>query len=128
MKWLAKIFDNTDKELARLRKYTTDANADIEELLENQRQCTTDIRSDTLEALSGTDWQPALAGEMASVAAESRKLASHAAELRAVVEKGEQTSRDLSVLLADSKQLATMNAERLQRPPMRAPRARAGDR
>jgi preprotein translocase subunit SecA len=118
MKWLAKVFDNTDKELARLRKYITDANADVEELLENQRQCIADIRSDTLEALSGADWQPAMAGEMSSVAAESRRLASHAAELRAVVEKGEQTSRDLSVLLADSKQLATMNAERLQRPPM----------
>ena len=118
MKWLAKVFDNTDKELARLRKYVTDANADIEELLETQRQCITDLRSDVLKELTGKEWQPTLASEMASVAAQSRTLASHAAELRAVIEKGEQTSRVLSVLLANSKQLAAMKADRLQRPPM----------
>ena len=55
MKWLAKVFDNTDKEIARLRKFVMDANADTVELLENQRECIADIRADVLDQLSGVD-------------------------------------------------------------------------
>src|SRR3954467_12363812 len=117
MKWLSKVFDNTDKELSRLRRYVAQANEETTELLEDERQCSADIRADVLKELSGKEWQSALSREMASVAATSRDLASHAAELRTVIEKGEQTSRELSVLLADSKQLAAMNSERMQRPP-----------
>ncbi len=119
MKWLQKMFDTTDKELDRLRRIVAEANSETEELLETERDYVAAIRDEALEVMakSGAEWQSTLRGEITSVAAEARKLAGQAEALRAVVEKGEQTSRDLSVLLADSKQLATMNAERLQRPP-----------
>jgi hypothetical protein len=51
------------------------------------------------------------------VASEARRLAGQADTLRSVIEQGEQTSRELSVLLADSRQLSAMNAEKTQRPP-----------
>ena len=47
----------------------------------------------------------------------AREIAQKAEALRAIIMKGEQTSRDLSVLLANSKQLSAMTAERLQRLP-----------
>ncbi len=93
------------------------ANTEIESLLESQREWTDTLRGEVLDELSGSDWESIHAEQMALAASEARRLVGQADMLRTVIEKGEQTSRDLSVLLADSKQLATMNAEKLQRPP-----------
>ena len=119
VKWLGKVFDTTDKELNRLRRIVADANEEIVRLLDHQREHVASIREDILAELrsEGADWQPLLAGEVTATASEARRLAGRADALRAVIEQGEQTSRELSVLLADAKQLATMNAEKLQRPP-----------
>ncbi|HET9495778.1 MAG TPA: hypothetical protein VFR15_16255, partial [Chloroflexia bacterium] len=117
MKWLQKVFDPTDKELARLRRIVDAANEEIVSLLDTQRERIERIRQGTLAEISGRDWQSAMASEMASVAANARSLASQAESLRRTIEVGEQTSRELSVLLADSRQLSTMNAERMQRTP-----------
>jgi preprotein translocase subunit SecA len=120
MKWLTKIFDTTDKEIDRLRRIVAQANSEAEELLDEQRECAAMIREEVLAALtkSGADWQPALRGEIASMATQARRLAGEAETLRGIIEQGEQTSRDLSVLLADAKQLGSMNAERSQRSPV----------
>src|SRR3954447_12474775 len=119
MKWLQKMFDNTDKEIDRLRRIVAQANSEAEELLETERSCAAIMRDDALAEMKkhNADWQATLKSEMASVTSQARKLVGDAETLRAVIEQGEQTSRELSVLLADSKQLATMNAERTQRGP-----------
>jgi preprotein translocase subunit SecA len=121
MKWFSNLFDNTDKEIGRLRRIVAQANVEVEKLLEEQRERVAGIRADAGEALSGAGageaWQSVQAQQVSLVAAEARRLAGEADTLRAVIEKGEQTSRDLSVLLADSKQLSAMNAEKTQRPP-----------
>ena len=117
IKWLSNIFNDTDKEVGRLRRVVAQANTEIESLLESQREWTDTLRSEVLDELSGSDWEGIHAEQMALAASEARRLVGEADTLRTVIEKGEQTSRDLSVLLADSKQLATMNAEKLQRPP-----------
>src|SRR5436190_21120158 len=119
VKWLTGLFDTTDKELNRLRRIVAQANDQIVILLEAQREWGATLREQVFAELrdAGADWQRIQAGEMSIVAAEARRLAGQAESLRAVIEKGEQTSRDLSVLLADSKQLSAMNADKLQRPP-----------
>ncbi|MEO5951942.1 MAG: hypothetical protein ABIQ44_05665, partial [Chloroflexia bacterium] len=119
MKWLQKMFDNTDKEIDRLRRMVAQANSEAEELLETERNCAAIMRDDALAEMKrhNADWQTTLKSEMASVTSQARKLVGDAETLRAVIEQGEQTSRELSVLLADSKQLASMNAERTQRGP-----------
>ena len=118
VKWLANIFDSTDKEIGRLRRIVIQANDEIVAVLEQQRECVGALRDEVFETLrdAGVQWQSAQAGEMASVAAEARRLAGQADTLRSVIERGEQTSRDLSVLLADSKQLSAMNTDKMQRP------------
>src|SRR5437868_10675800 len=108
VKWLANIFDTTDKELGRLRRIAGEANEEIVRVLEMQRENVAAVRDEVFDVLSeaGADWQAIQATEMANVAAEARRLAGEEADtLRAVIERGEQTSRVLSVLLADSKQL-----------------------
>src|SRR5437868_9153463 len=118
VKWLSGLFDTTDKEINRVRQIAAQANDEIEALLQTQRESIASLHQRIFAELSdagGVDWQHIQAGEMSSVAAEARRLAGQAESLRAVIEKGEQTSRDLSVLLADSKQLAAMNADKLQR-------------
>ncbi|HYP39803.1 MAG TPA: hypothetical protein VEX13_05530, partial [Chloroflexia bacterium] len=121
MKWFSNLFDSTDKEIGRLRRIVAQANAKVEELLEEQSERVAGIRADAGEALSvagaGEAWQRVQAQQVAIVTAEVRRLVGEADILRAVIEQGEQTSRDLSVLLADSKQLSAMNAEKTQRPP-----------
>src|SRR5207302_4536242 len=119
VKWLANLFDTTDKELGRLRRIVAEANEEIERLLESQRESVAAIRESAFGELRGAkaDWQTIAAREMSGVASEARRLAGGADTLRAIIEKGEQTSRDLSVLLADSRQLSAMNADKLQRPP-----------
>src|SRR5438067_2008677 len=119
VKWLSGLFDSTDKEHNRLRRIVAEANEEIVALLESERDNVAAIREQVFERLSGkgANWREIQAREMASVATEARRLAGQADTLRAVIEQGEQTSRELSVLLADSKQLAAMNAEKSQRPP-----------
>jgi preprotein translocase subunit SecA len=121
IKFLSRLFDTTDKELNRLRRTVAEVNTQIEQLLEQEREYAARIREQVLAELSasapGEGWQGVLGSEMARVAEDLRRLARGADDLRSIIEKGEQTSRDLSVLLADSKQLATMSAERTQRPP-----------
>ncbi len=120
IKFLSKLFDTTDKELNRLRRTVDEVNVQIEHLLEQEREYAARIREQALAGLSSTQgdgWQGLLSAEIARVTEDLRRLTSGVDELRAIIEKGERTSRDLSVLLADSKQLATMSAERTQRPP-----------
>src|ERR1044072_609821 len=119
VKWISGLFDSTDKELGRLRRIVAGANEEILRLLETPREAVGESREETcgLLAASRTNWQEIQAGQMAAVMADVQRLVGEADALRAVIEKGEQTSRDVSVLLADSKQLAAMNAERLQRSP-----------
>src|SRR5688500_1710557 len=117
IKRLFNIFNDTDKEVGRLRRVVAETNVEIERLLESQREWTDTLRADVLGEVSGTDWGAIHAEQMAVAASEARRLVGQADMLRTVIEKGEQTSRDLSVLLADAKQLATMNAEKTQRPP-----------
>lgn len=117
VKWISNFFDSTDKEIGRLRRIVARANDEIVILLENQRESVARIREDVFRQLSGADWQQVQAQEMKSVASEARRLVLEADALRAVIEEGEQTSRDLSVLLADSKQLSAMNDDKTQRPP-----------
>ena len=117
IKWLSNIFNDTDKEVGRLRRIVAQANTEIEKLLEEQREWTDTLRGQVLDALGSCDWQGVYAEQVAIATTEAGRLMGEADTLRTVIEKGEQTSRDLSVLLADSKQLATMNAEKTQRPP-----------
>src|SRR5438477_5315738 len=119
VKWISNFFDSTDKEISRLRKIADRANEEIVQLLETQRESVGRIRDEAYGLLekSGAPWQDVQGREMASVASDARRLATQVDTLRAVIEKGEATSRDLSVLLADSKQLSAMNAEKTQRPP-----------
>jgi preprotein translocase subunit SecA len=117
VKWLSGIFDSTDKEVSRLRRIVAEANEEIERLLEKFRESAAATRERVLELGIAGQMQQIQAAEMVSVASEVRRLATQADALRAVIEQGEQTSRELSVLLADSKQLAAMNAEKTQRPP-----------
>jgi preprotein translocase subunit SecA len=120
IKFLSKLFDTTDKELNRLRRTVDEVNVQIEHLLEQEREYAARIREQALAGLSSTQgdgWQGLLGAEIVRVTEDLRRLTSGVDELRAIIEKGERTSRDLSVLLADSKQLATMSAERTQRPP-----------
>src|SRR5690242_4848442 len=102
VKWLSSIFDTTDKEIGRLRRIVDQANEEIEQLLETQRGSVSRLSDAVFEQLraAGADWQSLQAAEMRSVASEARRLATQADTLRSVIEKGEQTSRDLSVLLA----------------------------
>jgi preprotein translocase subunit SecA len=121
IKWLSGLFDNTDKEMNRLRRIVAQANTHIEELLESQREQAASVRAEAFrllkEAGDEAEWQRIESGEVASVTSEANRLIGEADNLRAIIETGEQTSRVLSVLLADSKQLQAMNAEKLQRPP-----------
>ncbi len=119
IKLFSNLFDTTDKEINRLRRIVAQANGEAEALLEIQRESTASLREQIFAELhdAGADWQQLQADEMSGVAVEARRLIGQTESLRAVIEKGEQTSRDLSVLLADSKQLSAMNADRLQRPP-----------
>src|SRR5437868_14530167 len=112
VKWLSGLFDTTDKEIARLRRVADQANDEIVMLLETQRESCASLRERVFAELGSAkaDWQSEQADQMSSVAAEARRLAGQAETLRMVIERGEQTSRDLSVLLADSKQLSAMNA------------------
>ncbi|MFL5733100.1 MAG: hypothetical protein ACJ78Q_07835, partial [Chloroflexia bacterium] len=117
VKWLSGLFDTTDKEIGRLKRIAGQVNEEIVALLESERDFSASIRGEVFEHLPGAGWQQIQAREMQAVAADARRLAGQADTLRAVIERGEQISRTLSVLLADSKQLSTMNAEKLQRPP-----------
>jgi preprotein translocase subunit SecA len=121
IKWLSGLFDNTDKEMNRLRRIVAEANTHIEALLETQREQAASVRSEAFrllgEAGADAEWGRIQSGEIASVTAEANRLVGEADALRDTIETGEQTSRVLSVLLADSKQLQAMNAEKLQRPP-----------
>src|SRR3954452_7314340 len=117
VKWLSGLFDTTDKEIGRLKRIAGQVNEEIVALLESERDFSASIRGEVFEHLPGAGWQQIQAREMQAVAADARRLAGQADTLRAVIERGEQISRPLSVLLAASKQLSTMNAEKLQRPP-----------
>jgi preprotein translocase subunit SecA len=121
IKWLSNLFNDTDKEVNRLRRIVVGVNNEIEGLLESQREQIGNIRAQVFAELSAAGandtWQTIYAQEMGHVAGEVRHLVGEVDTLRAVIEEGEQTSRELSVLLADSKQLASMNAEKTQRPP-----------
>src|SRR5436190_9394771 len=117
VKWLSNFFDSSDKEFSRIRRVVAQANDEIVELLENQREIVARIREEAFGQLSGVNWHEIQAQEMKGAASEARRLVSQADALRAVIEEGEQTSRDLTVLLADSKQLSAMNAEKNQSPP-----------
>src|SRR4051812_24138080 len=119
MKWLQKMFDPTDKDLDRLRRIVAQANSEAEELLETERSCAAILRDDALAEMKNhnADWHATLKSEIMSVASQARKLVGDAESLRAIIEQGEQTSRELSVLLADAKVLASMNAEKSQRAP-----------
>jgi preprotein translocase subunit SecA len=121
IKWLSGLFDNTDKEMNRLRRIVAQANTHIEELLETQREQAASVRAEAFRLLNEAgveaEWGRIQSGEIASVTAEANRLVGEADALRDTIETGEQTSRVLSVLLADSKQLQAMNAEKLQRPP-----------
>ncbi|MDQ6692839.1 MAG: hypothetical protein M3014_00225, partial [Chloroflexota bacterium] len=121
IKLLSRIFDTTDKEVGRLRRIASQANEEIERLLENQREHISTLRSQAFAtvqtgggALSFSEIQ---ASEMRFVAENARRLSGEVDSLRATMERGEQTSRDLSVLLADSRQLSQMNTEKSQRAP-----------
>src|SRR3954454_10085589 len=116
VKWLSSLFDTTDKEITRLRRIVGQANDEIVALLETQRESVGALRESVFGELdaSGVSWQPLLAGEITSVTGEARRLTEGVSTLRTVIEKGEETSRVLSVLPADAKQLSAMNAEKLQ--------------
>src|SRR5215212_5589427 len=98
IKWLSNIFNDTDKEVGRLRRIAAQTNTEIEKLLEDQREWTDTLRREVLDELNGTDWQGIHAEQMAIASTEARRLVGEADALRMVIEKGEQTSRDLSVL------------------------------
>lgn len=122
IKWITgRLFNDTDKELTRLRRIVEQTNLEIERQLESQRAHIARIRKAAFDEVKAAGATPALqeafVGEMSSAASENRRLAGEADALRRTIETGEQTSRELSVLLADAKQLATMNAEKTQRPP-----------
>ncbi|MBF6612746.1 MAG: preprotein translocase subunit SecA [Chloroflexi bacterium] len=121
VKWLSGLFDNTDKELGQLRKSVNASNAEAIKLLEAEREHIAGIRAAAFGEMEKggavAEWRAIYASEVESVTAATRRLAAEAEGLRAVIEEGEQTSRDLSVLLADAKQLTMMNSEKVQRPP-----------
>ncbi|MDQ3930145.1 MAG: hypothetical protein M3328_13480, partial [Chloroflexota bacterium] len=121
IKWLSRVFDTTDKELQRLQRTVAQANEEIVQLLESQREQIGGMREDALQAVSsagaGERVGSIYAGELQKVAADARRLSGQVSSLRETIERGEQTSRELSVLLADSRTLSAMNAEKLQRPP-----------
>jgi len=121
IKWLSNLFNDTDKEVNRLRRIVAGVNDETEGLLESQREQIGGIRAQVFAELSAAGandaWHTVYVGEVAKAAGEARRLVGEVDTLRAVIEEGEQTSRELSVLLADSKQLASMNAEKTQRPP-----------
>ncbi len=122
IKWLSGLFDNTDKEMNRLRRIVAQANTHIEELLESQREQAASVRTEAFrllkEAGAEAEWQRIESGEVASVTAEANRLIGEADNLRAIIETGEQTSRVLSVLLADL-QAATGDERRKATAPTR---------
>jgi preprotein translocase subunit SecA len=121
IKWLSRVFDTTDKELQRLQRTVAQANEEIVQLLESQREQIGGMREDALQAISSAGACERVGviytGELQKVAADARRLSGQVGSLRETIEKGEQTSRELSVLLADARTLSSMNAEKLQRPP-----------
>ncbi|HET6314405.1 MAG TPA: hypothetical protein VFH60_11255, partial [Chloroflexia bacterium] len=121
IKWLSKVFDSTDKELQRLQRTVGQANEEIMQLLESQRDQIGRMREDALEVVCsanvGERAGSIYSSEMRKVAADARRLSEQVGSLRETIERGEQTSRELSVLLADARTLSSMNAEKSQRPP-----------
>ena len=61
MKWLSKVFDNTDKELGRLRNIVAQSNEEAEHLLETQREYAAEIRDEVVGLLDKdkADWHRA---------------------------------------------------------------------
>ena len=92
MKWISGLFDNTDKELGRLRRIVDLANDEAEKLLESQRERASEIREQVLaevtKAGADSDFATVYAQQMNQVADEARRLAGEADNLRAVIEKG----------------------------------------
>ncbi|HVF98905.1 MAG TPA: hypothetical protein VND68_03630, partial [Chloroflexia bacterium] len=121
IKWLSKVFDSTDKELQRLQRTVGQANEEIMQLLESQREQIGRMREDALQVVCSANVGERAGGiysnEMRKVAADARRLSGQVGSLRETIERGEQTSRELSVLLADTRTLSSMNAEKTQRPP-----------
>ena len=121
MKWLTNLFDSSDKELARLRRIVGQVNEQIEALLEQERDFAESVRADAFEIVHEANalnaWQDVYATQVEYVSTEVERLAGEADTLRQTIETGEQTSRDLSVLLADSRQLAAMMEDRNKRAP-----------
>ncbi len=121
IKWLSNIFDNTDKELGKLQRVADQISEETVLLLIGLQEHIADLRAATLEEIASARAGERMAGiyteQMQQVGSHARRLAGQADSLREEIERGEQTSRDLSVLLADARQLAAMSAERGMRAP-----------
>jgi preprotein translocase subunit SecA len=122
MKWLTNLFDNSDKEFGRLRRIAGEINTRIEDLLEEERECAERIRVEALQVVNSAgaldEWRALLTREYERITTDLERLSGEADALRQTIETGEQTSRDLSVLLADSRQLSVMIEDRTKRGPM----------
>jgi preprotein translocase subunit SecA len=119
-KWLGNFVDSQDKELTRLRKIVAAVNDEIEELLTEQLAALAALRTDlhTLihrESNAGRVLPDLLRESLAEATTTVQSLTAAAPELRRVIEVGEATTRNMNVLLADSRQLAQLMAELARR-------------
>ena len=119
-KWLGNFVDSQDKEIVRLRRIVTAVNEEIETLLTAQLGAIADLRQGLHDLLhrdsNGGRTLPALlAGALAASTARVQALTAGAADSRRVIEVGEATTRNLNVLLADSRQLAQLIADLARR-------------
>jgi preprotein translocase subunit SecA len=107
--------------MARLRRIVGEASAYTEELLEQEREFAARVRTDALgvvrEAGALDQLKGAFSSEAGRVKGEIEGLRRDAESLRQTIETGEQTSRDLSVLMADARQLSVMMEDRNRRAP-----------
>jgi preprotein translocase subunit SecA len=112
-KWLGNFVDSQDKELTRLRKTVLAVNAEIETLLTAQLDALAALRGDLHTLLLAQPAAgralPALLGAAADEStAAVEALTAETPDLRRVIEVGEATTRELNVLLADSRQLSQL--------------------
>lgn len=119
-KWLGNFVDLQDKELTRLRKTVVAVNGEIETLLTAQLDALAALREDLHTLLLAQPAAgralPALLGAAADEStAAVEALTAEAAGLRRVIEVGEATTRELNVLLADSRQLSQLAQELARR-------------
>ena len=115
-KWLGNFVDSQDKEVTRLRRIVTAVNDEIETLLTAQLAGMADLRQGLHDLLhrdsnGGRDLPALLTGALVAATARVAGLSAAAADSRQVIEVGEATTRNMNVLLADSRQLGQLIAE-----------------